>query len=72
MSTGEDQGGSGQKQDFLSEADRESSGLIRDYLDFLRQGKKWYLTPIILFLILVGLIGVLGSTVAAPFIYTLF
>ncbi len=68
----EDQERGGAQREFLEQAERGSGGLLRDYLDFLRQGKKWYLTPIILFLLLIGLIGVLGSTVVAPFIYTLF
>ncbi len=41
--------------------------------DFLKVRKKWWLTPIILFALLLGLLIVLteGSAVA-PFIYTLF
>ncbi len=72
MSEGKDQQRGGAEREFLEQAERGSGGLLRDYFEFLRQGKKWYLTPIILFLLLVGLIGVLGSTVVAPFIYTLF
>ena len=64
--------GNGGEREFLDRAGRRSSGILGDYLDFLRQGKKWYLTPIILILLLIGIIGVLGSTVVAPFIYTLF
>ena len=41
--------------------------------DFLRVRKKWWLAPIIIFLLLVSLLIVLsqGSAVA-PFIYTIF
>lgn len=41
--------------------------------DFLRVRKKWWLTPIVLVLLLLGLLIVLtqGSALA-PFIYTLF
>jgi len=41
--------------------------------DFLKVRKKWWLTPIVLFSLLLGLLIVLtqGSAVA-PFIYTLF
>jgi hypothetical protein len=40
---------------------------------FLRIRKKWWLTPIVAFLLLVGLLTVLthGSALA-PFIYTIF
>jgi hypothetical protein len=40
--------------------------------DFLRYNKKWWLSPIILVLLLVGAVIILGGTSAAPFIYTLF
>ena len=41
--------------------------------DFLKVRKKWWLTPIILFLLFISLLIVLtqGSAIA-PFIYTLF
>jgi hypothetical protein len=41
--------------------------------NFLRVRKKWWLAPIIIFLILLGAIIVLAEGSAlAPFIYTLF
>ena len=41
--------------------------------DFLKVRKKWWLTPIVLFLLLIGLLIVLSQGSAlAPFIYTLF
>ncbi|MCH8247566.1 MAG: hypothetical protein IH951_14345 [Bacteroidetes bacterium] len=40
---------------------------------FLRVRKKWWLTPIIFFMLLLGLLIVLAEGSAlAPFIYTLF
>ena len=53
-------------------ADQRAPGLMREFFDFLRTNKKWWLTPIILSLLLVALLVILGSTAAAPFIYTLF
>jgi Family of unknown function (DUF5989) len=41
-------------------------------LDFLVYNKAWWLTPIVIVLLLVGLLIVLGSTGIAPFIYPLF
>ena len=58
--------------DFAKLADQRSPGLVREFFDFLRTNKKWWLTPIILVLLLVALLVILGSTAAAPFIYTLF
>lgn len=41
--------------------------------DFLKVRKKWWLAPIILFLLFVSLLIVLSQgSVVAPFIYTLF
>jgi uncharacterized protein DUF5989 len=48
------------------------SGLLREYIDWLRYNKKWLLTPTVFCLILVGAIVMLGGTAVAPFIYTLF
>ena len=47
--------------------------IIREFWLFLRIRKKWWLLPIIIFLLLLGLLIVLteGSAIA-PFIYTLF
>jgi hypothetical protein len=57
---------------FEREAERESVGLLAEYRDFLLHNKKWWLIPIIVALLLVGVLVILGSTAAAPFIYTLF
>lgn len=45
----------------------------REVWSFLRERKKWWLAPIIIFLVAMGMLIVLsqGSAVA-PFIYTLF
>ena len=47
--------------------------IIREFLEFLKVRKKWWLTPIVLMLLLLGALIVLteGSAIA-PFIYTLF
>ena len=39
---------------------------------FLRENKKWWLGPIVVALLLLGLLAALGGSAAAPFIYTLF
>ena len=56
----------------LAEAARGRTSLAADVLRFLGQTKKWWLAPIIASLILLGVLAFLGSTAAAPFIYTLF
>ena len=61
-----------QHEKFQKLADQTSPGLAAEFIDFLRHNKKWWLTPIILFLLFLGVVAVLGGTGAAPFIYTLF
>lgn len=53
-------------------SDQRGVGILSEFWYLLRQNKKWWLLPIISVLLLVSLLLVLGSTVAAPFIYTLF
>jgi hypothetical protein len=63
---------SGPGASFAEQAEERSGGIIREFADFLRHNKKWWLLPILLVLFVVGLLVVLGGTAAAPFIYTLF
>jgi len=47
--------------------------ILKEFWDFLRVRKKWWLTPIVVVLLLLGTLIVFaqGSAVS-PFIYTLF
>ena len=47
--------------------------ILAELWDFMKARKKWWLAPIILVLLFVGLIIVFaGGSAVAPFIYTLF
>ena len=47
--------------------------IIVDYLAYLKKNKKWWLAPIVIMFLLLGLLIVLTQgSVLAPFIYTLF
>ena len=47
--------------------------IFKELLSYLWVRKKWWLVPIVIFLILLGGIIILNqSAVVAPFIYTLF
>jgi hypothetical protein len=47
--------------------------IIKEYFEFLKENRNWWLIPIVVSLLLLGLLIVFtqGSAVA-PFIYTLF
>lgn len=47
--------------------------IIREFWSFLRVRKKWWLAPIVIFLLaLGGLLVFANSSALAPFIYSLF
>jgi hypothetical protein len=47
--------------------------IIKDLWAFMKERKKFWLAPMIIVLIILGLIIVLGgSSAIAPFVYTLF
>ena len=47
--------------------------IIKEFWEFLKVRKKWWLAPIIIFLMLLGaLIVFTEGSALAPFIYTLF
>ena len=59
-------------RDFADQANAAQAGLLMEVWEFLRHNKKWWLTPIILALLLIGALILLAGTAAAPFIYPLF
>lgn len=51
----------------------EIMDFLRDLWGFVKERKKFWLAPIIIILLLIGLLIVFGgSSAVAPFIYTLF
>ena len=51
---------------------KKNPSFFRELVMFIRHNKKWYLIPIVVSILLLGILIALGSTGAAPFIYTLF
>lgn len=48
-------------------------GILKDMWQFMRERKKFWLSPVIVVLLLLGILIVFGGGSAiAPFIYTLF
>lgn len=56
--------------DFERQAEEAQPGLVAEFIDFLKHSKKWWLTPIIVVLMLIGFLIFLSGTAAAPFIYS--
>lgn len=58
---------------FLEQASHEKeTGLVGDFIGFMKENAVWWLTPILVVFGLLGLLLILGGTGVAPFIYTLF
>jgi uncharacterized protein DUF5989 len=60
------------KTKFEEAGEQEQLSLLGEFWQMLKQNKKYWLIPLIVGLLLFGLLIILGSSVAAPFIYTLF
>ena len=60
------------RKEFEQEALKQTRTLPAEFLDFLRQNKKWWMLPILVVMMVFALLMVLSSSAVAPFIYTLF
>jgi hypothetical protein len=60
------------KNTFSIKAGEKRRGPASEFLSFVLHNKKWWLTPIIVILVLVAVLVVLGGSGVAPFIYSLF
>ena len=58
--------------EFEQAGQEQDLSIIQEFFLFIRENKKWWMLPIVFALGLMGLLVALGSTGAAPFIYTLF
>jgi len=71
MSEEEKSGRNGPRQ-FEDQAGQSQTGLAAELLSFLLHNKKWWLAPILVVLLLLGILVVLVGSGAGPFLYTLF
>ena len=61
------------KQTVFEEANPSGQkSLVWEFLQLLKHNKKYWLIPLMLIMLAFGLLIAVGSTAAAPFIYTLF
>jgi len=60
------------KSTFEKAGARKQASLPREFFAMMKQNKKFWLGPIIVIMLLFGVLIALGSSAAAPFIYSLF
>ena len=59
-------------EEFTRMAEEKPQGFLMEFWSFIRQNKKWWLTPIFVILLLLILLVVISQTPLAPFIYPFF
>jgi hypothetical protein len=60
------------KTAFEQAQQEKQAGILKEFFLFLRFNKKYWMIPILITLLALGLLILLGGTAVAPFIYTLF
>ena len=60
------------KNQFEELGQEKQLSLVQEFALFVTENKKWWLIPILLVCSMLGLLVVLASTGALPFIYTIF
>jgi hypothetical protein len=63
---------SGNESEFARQAGMRRSSFLSDYFYLVKTNRKWWMLPLMGLLLGFGLLMVLASTGAAPFIYTMF
>lgn len=58
--------------EFEQASQQPQPGLVKEFVAFLGENKKFWMIPLLLALLALGALLILGGTAAAPFIYTLF
>jgi Family of unknown function (DUF5989) len=60
------------KSAFEAASTEKETTLLGEFIGLMKANKKYWLAPLVVIMLLFGLLVILGSTAAAPFIYTLF
>jgi drug/metabolite transporter superfamily protein YnfA len=58
--------------EFEQAAEEGQVGFFREFWWFLRDNKLWWITPIVIVLLIFGVIAAFGSSGLMPFVYTIF
>ena len=61
-----------ESSEFAKDAARSSPGIAREFWDYFRTQKKWWLIPVVLALLIAAALVILAGTPAGALIYTLF
>jgi hypothetical protein len=59
-------------EEFQAEAQQQRPGLLREFWEFLKHNKKWWLLPILLGILVIGLFVVLAGSGVGAWMYTVF
>ena len=57
---------------FAKQSQARSPSVLAEFVDFLIHNKKWWLTPIVLVLLILSFFVLMTNTALGPFIYVLF
>jgi len=60
------------KNDFEQASAEPRKGVLRELGGFIKERRKWWLVPLLVAMLILGILILLSSTGLAPFIYTLF
>jgi hypothetical protein len=60
------------KNTFEEAGQEQQRGLLTEFWLMLRTNKKYWMAPLIILILALGLLLILGGSAVAPFIYTLF
>jgi hypothetical protein len=61
-----------EKNEFEQLSRQKRMSLTGEFIEFLKHNKKWWLLPVLIMLLGLGLLVLLSSSAIAPFIYPLF
>jgi len=68
----EEKAGQDEVRRFEEQAQESRPGLAVEFASFLLHNKKWWLAPILVALLLLGVLVILAGSPAGPFIYSFF
>ena len=57
-----DQGDQSKRNEFVEASKDAKTGFLAEMVGFLKDNKRWWLTPIVVFLLLLGALLILAST----------